>query len=185
MKKVVKNLLLVAVMVMLCMTVAVSASALDETGQCGETYVDDYTDKLEHEYKSVITTPATHLTEGVETFTCSCGDSYTKPVAKLKGHTYSTSVTAPTCTAQGYTTYICECGDSYISDFVSETGHKDENNDGICDGCGIKLKTDSNKDNCTCMCHKSGLMGIIWKIIRFFYKLFKINPVCACGAAHY
>ncbi len=141
--------------------------------------------KLSHKYTSVITTPATHLKEGVETFACECGDTYTKPVKKLKGHIYETVVTAPTCTAQGYTTYICECGDSYISDFIFETGHKDKNDDGICDGCGIKLKTDSSKDNCTCMCHKSGIMGIIWKILRFFYKLFKTNAVCACGAAHY
>lgn len=35
-----------------------------------------------HLYKSEITTPATHLTEGVQTFTCACGDSYTEPVAK-------------------------------------------------------------------------------------------------------
>ncbi len=155
------------------------------TCECGDTYVDDYVEMLAHDYKSEITTEPTHLTKGVETFTCACGDSYTKPVAKLEGHTYETVVTAPTCTSEGYTTYYCDCGETYISDFVSETGHKDNNNDGICDGCGIKLKTDSSKDNCTCNCHKSGIMGIIWKILRFFYKLFKINPVCACGAAHY
>lgn len=38
---------------------------------------------------------------------------------------------------------------------------------------------------CNHMCHKSGFMGFIWKILRFFYKLFKINPVCDCGVRHY
>lgn len=40
-------------------------------------------------------------------------------------------------------------------------------------------------DDCTHMCHKGGFMGFLWKIIRFFQKLFGINPVCACGEAHY
>lgn len=39
--------------------------------------------------------------------------------------------------------------------------------------------------DCSCNCHKSGFMSLIYKILRFFWKLFKINPVCACGATHY
>lgn len=41
------------------------------------------------------------------------------------------------------------------------------------------------EDNCSHLCHKSGFMGFIWKIVRFFIKLFKANPVCDCGIAHY
>ncbi len=44
---------------------------------------------------------------------------------------------------------------------------------------------DTTDNNCSCNCHKSGFMGFIWKILRFFYKIFKTNPVCACGIAHY
>ncbi len=40
-------------------------------------------------------------------------------------------------------------------------------------------------NDCSHMCHKSGIMGIFWKIIRFFQKLFGMNPVCECGVAHY
>ena len=76
-----------------------------------------------HEYSSEITTPATHLTEGVETFTCACGDTYTEAIAKTTEHTYNAVVTAPTCTEKGYTTYTCECGDTYIADYVQENGH--------------------------------------------------------------
>lgn len=43
---------------------------------------------------------------------------------------------------------------------------------------------DSSK-NCSCNCHKSGIMGFIWKIINFFNKLFKISKTCACGINHY
>lgn len=45
--------------------------------------------------------------------------------------------------------------------------------------------SDEAEINCKCNCHKSGFMSFIWKILNFFYKLFGINPVCQCGAAHY
>jgi hypothetical protein len=44
--------------------------------------------------------------------------------------------------------------------------------------------TPADKD-CDHMCHKSGISGFIWKIVKFFWKLFKMNPVCECGAVHY
>ena len=41
----------------------------------------------------------------------------------LHEHTYTSRVTAPTCTADGYTTYTCSCGESYVSDKVPFLGH--------------------------------------------------------------
>ncbi len=39
---------------------------------------------------------------------------------------------------------------------------------------------------CTCNCHKEdGFIRFIWSIVRFFWKLFRINPICDCGIAHY
>ncbi len=38
-------------------------------------------------------------------------------------HSYTSTVTDPTCTEQGYTTYTCACGDSYIDDYVDALGH--------------------------------------------------------------
>ncbi len=50
-------------------------------------------------------------------------------------HSYSTVVTAPTCTEDGYTTYTCTlCGDSYIGDETPATGHNYVG--GICANCG-------------------------------------------------
>ncbi len=40
-------------------------------------------------------------------------------------------------------------------------------------------------DTCDHMCHKTGFVGFIWKIVQFFWKLFRMNPVCECGVAHY
>lgn len=62
----------------------------------------------------------------------------------------------------------------------------------VCSGCGhVETEEIENtpdipeKDDCSCSCHKKGFMAFIWKILNFFYKLFKINPVCKCGIAHY
>lgn len=156
---------------------------------CGKIIVEQtVTDKLAHTEKIIsaveATCTSTGLTEGKK---CSvCGEILVKQAETDKlPHNYDSAVTAPTCTAQGFTTYTCECGDSYIGDYISETGHSDNNNDGICDGCGIKLENNDNTDNCSCNCHKSGISGLIWKILRFFYKLFGMNKTCSCGVAHY
>ena len=39
-------------------------------------------------------------------------------------HSYTSVVTAPTCTEDGYTTYTCACGDSYIADEIPALGHE-------------------------------------------------------------
>ena len=77
----------------------------------------------EHSYTSEITTPSTHMSEGLMTYTCECGDSYTEVIAKTETHNYESTVTAPTCTEQGFTTYECECGDTYIGDYYLAIGH--------------------------------------------------------------
>lgn len=43
-----------------------------------------------HSYIGTVTTPATCTTDGVKTFTCSCGDSYTEPIPAT-GHNWSTA----------------------------------------------------------------------------------------------
>lgn len=40
-------------------------------------------------------------------------------------------------------------------------------------------------DDCSHICHKSGFLGFIWKILCFFFRLLKTNPICDCGIAHY
>ena len=66
-------------------------------------------------------------------------------------HSYTTSVTAPTCIEQGYTTYTCSCGDIYIGDYVDALGHDfadyTYNNDATCTGNGTETATCA-RDNC-------------------------------------
>lgn len=77
----------------------------------------------EHSYTSTVTTAATCTTNGVRTYTCSCGHSYTETIPAL-GHSYVDTVTPPTCTAQGYTTHVCSrCGHSYTDTYVAALGH--------------------------------------------------------------
>ena len=38
---------------------------------------------------------------------------------------------------------------------------------------------------CNHICHKGGISAFFYKIARFFWKLFKTNKYCSCGAAHY
>ena len=67
-----------------------------------------------HEYTANLTTNPTCTEEGVMTYTCSCGDSYTEAYPKLE-HQYESAVTKePNCAVEGEMTYTCTlCGDSY------------------------------------------------------------------------
>ena len=44
---------------------------------------------------------------------------------------------------------------------------------------------DDSTDGCSHICHSTGISSFFWKIIKMFLKLFRMNPVCECGAAHY
>ena len=72
--------------------------------------------------------------------------------------------------------YICFLANSFSVYILVDESSSITNEPGV--------PSDSSAD-CDHMCHKSGFMGFIWKIVRFFWKLFKMNPVCECGAVHY
>ena len=168
----------------------------------------------QHSYTTAITTEPTHLKEGVKTFTCECGDTYTEAIEKLTAHTYTSKITTePTHLEEGVKTFTCECGDTYTEVIAKLEGHT-YNKVVTAPTCttqgyttytcecgnayiepiaptghdfdGSKCKNcDYDKaDDCSCNCHKGGFMGFIWKIINFFQKLFKSNQICACGAKH-
>lgn len=105
-----------------------------------------------HSYSSKVTTQPTHLKEGVRTYTCNgCLATYTESIAKTSTHTYSTAVTAPTCTAEGYTKYTCACGSSYKSNYVSKLDHTYSNScDTSCNRCGATRSIAHNYAAATC-----------------------------------
>ena len=124
------------------------------------------------------------------TYICACGDTYTEEIA-ANGHAPLDAVVenevAPTCENTGSydnVVYCDECGEeiSRESVVVDALTHTDADGDNQCDnGCGYEFEN----DDCNHMCHKQGFMGFIWKIVKFFSKLFGTNPTCECGVAHY
>lgn len=112
-----------------------------------------------HSYSSKVITQPTHLKEGVRTYTCKgCLATYTESVAKTSTHTYSTAVTAPTCTAEGYTKYTCACGSSYKSNYVSKFDHTYSNScDTSCNRCGAtRTISHTYTNNCDTTCNVCG-----------------------------
>lgn len=117
------------------------------------------------------------------TYDCGYSETEVIPVAEHTMGSWYTAVN-PACTEDGLQIRECtyNCGTSEEK-VIPATGHKDSDPyNGYCDTCDEE--TDAMK-NCSCNCHKDGIMGIIWKIISFFYKIFKTNPQCTCGASHY
>ena len=144
---------------------------------CADTYVDSHVEATGHSYTNKITKQPTHFEEGERTFTCHCGSVRVKPVEKLTAHVYTVTVLEEAkCKEDGVALYECACGASHTEPIYA-TGHHDADGDVTCDDCGAHY--------CDHLCHKGGFLGFIWKILRFFMKLFNCNPVCDCGAAHY
>ncbi len=139
---------------------------------------------------------ATCITERTEVYKCeNCTATKRVVQEKDKNKFDSHSVVRvtkvePTCEKSGFdVTYCTFCSTNIEVIETKPTGHIDENGDGNCDifGCGGKL-TPSGTTNkaCSCLCHKEGwFWNLIYKIVCFFWKLFKISPSCACGNIHY
>lgn len=80
--------------------------------------------KHEHQYAANLTTNPTCTEEGVMTYTCSCGDSYTESYPAL-GHDYQSETSKEaTCQEEGEVIYTCSlCGDIY-TETIPKTEHK-------------------------------------------------------------
>ena len=100
-------------------------------GTAGEEYAKTFNIPYEilpehtHSYTSKVTKPATCTEDGVRTYTCECGDSYTQTIPAT-GHNYSDFVvTKPaTCTEDGVKTKTCANCNDKITETIPATGHK-------------------------------------------------------------
>ena len=90
----------------------------------------NYDPNHKHSYTSSITKQPTCTAEGVRTFKCSCGDTYTETIP-AKGHTAVTDKAVPaTCTTDGKTagSHCSVCGKVIKAQTVIKaTGHKSSN----------------------------------------------------------
>lgn len=133
---------------------------------------------------------ATCTEKGLSVYSCSeCGQKFERETATNDNHNLViVPGKAPTCSTYGYSeSEVCSrCG--YVSvaavpgDELAKDAHIDKDGDGYCDECGY----DKYQGQCDCICHKqNGFMKFIYKILRFFWKLFGISYSCRCGATHY
>lgn len=153
-------------------------------GTCGEAEETRAIPKLGHNYSSEWTVDrAASCTEnGSKSHHCTrCDAKADITVIAKSGHSMSAYVITKqsTCTDKGTERADCSKCDHYETRIIAAKGHNYGDN-GICSNCG----SDKTKD-CSHLCHESGFMGFIWKIVQFFWKLFKMNLVCSCGAKHY
>ena len=110
-----------------------------------------------------------------------------------KGHSYNLTLTPATCDKEGSKVYTCECGNRY-SEVIPALGHKDDNRDGYCDDCREDIDGFVDENECLCICHEEGAGSILYKILLFIQryfkvnllkKVFKMNRICECGVYHY
>lgn len=152
------------------------------TCECGDTYVADYVDANGHtDSEWIIDKASTCSAEGSKHIECTVCEVILKTEAtpKLPHNMGAYVVTKQaSCIEKGTEKSTCsQCG-YYTEKTIDKTQHNYQ--DGVCKVCH-KTKV----ENCSHMCHKKGFMGFIWKIVRFFWKLFKMNPVCDCEVRHY
>ena len=92
--------------------------------RCKESYTSDYVAPIDHSFDDgTVTKEATCTEEGEMLYTCSCGETYTVPIAKAD-HELVATVTEPTCTELGFTTHACKnCDYKYIDTYVAPIDH--------------------------------------------------------------
>ena len=142
-----------------------------------------------HKYGDwVVVKDATCTTGEVRHRTCSaCGGYEEKVGTQTRPHVISYEPgREATCLVEGYTAFeTCYNCDYHTQSVVIEKlPHEDKDGDGKCDRCeGIM----TSKGACNCICHKTEnkFLNFIYKILRFFWKLFKVQKSCLCGNEHY
>ena len=171
---------------------------------CGETVTREVENSaLKHSFtKYEVTEEAKCGVAGKEVAYCDngCGETDEKAIGALKHDIVIDEAVAPKCGETGLTQgeHCTRCDYKVEQDVVPALEHKDADGDYKCDnGCGHEFEKpapeeptpdtpdEPSDDACDHLCHKSGILGFFWKIVKFFWKLFRMNPVCECGVAHY
>ncbi|MCD8332191.1 MAG: S-layer homology domain-containing protein [Oscillospiraceae bacterium] len=106
-----------------------SASADEDSGATEDGGSTDGETTHTHSYTAEVTTAATCGTDGVRTYTCSCGDSYTETIPATGEHTWDggTVTLKATRYTTGVTTYTCTlCGATKTETVAVLTGSNAE-----------------------------------------------------------
>ncbi len=144
-----------------------------------------------HAYTFISETPATCASNAYITEKCTLCNGYlvTETEGTILDHNLvDYKGAAATCEAAGYTDYqkCSDCGTVVGKTEIPATGHGKIGDDGKCEDCNGLIYDSESGASCGCICHKeSGLMKLIYKILNFFWKLFKISKACECGNVHW
>ena len=169
--------LLLALLMMISIIALPAAASADDPCELG------------HDYVYVDNNDSTSCTDyGTATGTCTrCGDTV---IAKgsyknCLPHEYGEFVLYKVEPCRTGIHYISCCTNencgSYLLQIKGEpTGKHEDDGTCHCKMCGIYIP-----DVCEDICHKDGVIGILYKLIKPLWKLFRINPKCSCGLPHY
>ncbi len=139
--------------------------------------------------KYKVVSKATCTSPEIREYTClHCGEKVRYPFGEKTEHEWiEHDAEVATCEKEGHSEYYSciFCLAEKDRENYPAKGHVDSDNNGKCDECNSAVYGDGT-GYCGCICHKENwLMRIIYKILRFFWKLFKIGHSCDCGAVHY
>lgn len=136
--------------------------------------------------KWIVDEDADCINGGTKHQVCSvCEETIATEVIPANGHKYVSVTIDPTCTTDGTLLKTCATCGYKVEETLPKTNHIDNDGDGYCDDCSIII--DDPSANCSCNCHKSGIVKFFWKIANFFHKIFKMKKYhyCNCGVAHW
>ncbi len=98
---------------------------------CGDTTNDNFVNALDHSWnEGTVSKQPTCTEEGEKTLKCErtgCEETKTVSIEKL-AHSYTETITNPTCTGAGNKHFVCACGDNYDK-AIEATGHTEESLD--------------------------------------------------------
>ena len=117
---------------------------------CGESYYDDYTAALGHDWVFEGHDDASCTEDGYDYYMCSrCGWTKTEVIPAFS-HDWGVGVVSPpTCTEQGYTTYTCsKCGETKVEDYTAALDHDWD------DGVVTKQPTETEEGEMTYTCKR-------------------------------
>ena len=119
------------------------------------------TDVHTHSYTSSVTSSPTCSTEGIKTYCCSCGHSYTESIP-CTSHNYFETITEATCTSEGNTTKRCQnCGHVIYTQGSPALGHDyDYYNDVVVE------PTCEERGSSTVTCKRCGKTEVFWIVPR-------------------
>lgn len=153
---------------------------------CDYSYIGNETSAKGHSWGEwTLTKEATETSTGVKTRTCrNCTSTETEVVPKLEHiHSYTPTVTAPTCVDAGYTTYKCNCGQSYTADKVSAAGHSWSNwvvtRPATEDASGLKERACG-----VCGATESDVIPKLDKHIHSYVRTSTVKPTCDADGYH-